>query len=177
MWILSVDHATKCYQFVTNLVCLFLDDLSAQCSVFSENIRLFWLELRLTNATLLEIFWSFRAHFTFHSCGVVFLYIGVFAVWLQKSFFPRVGCNRLILKAELMWWMRLERQTSRPLIENWDSVEMMLLIFTLWACSKSGPLCEMDKEGTTVGSREVRGKWNGGGEKAKGREERIMGWR
>lgn len=32
---------------------------------------------------------------------------------------------------DLMWWMCLERQTSKLLIENWGSVEMMLLIFSL----------------------------------------------
>lgn len=50
--------------------------------------------------------------------------------------------------SDVIWWMCLERQTSKSLIENWDSVEMMLLIFTLLASSiwKSVPLREMGEE-------------------------------
>lgn len=73
--------------------------------------------------------------------------------------------------------MCLERQTSKSLIENWDSVEMMLLIFTLSARSmrKSVPLWEMGEEGKTVGSKEDIQNGMGEEEEQRGQKGRERG--
>lgn len=57
---------------------------------------------------------------------------GVLAAWLWNRHHrcSVVASGLLLSETELPWWMRLERRTSKSLIENWDSVEIMLLIFT-----------------------------------------------